>query len=163
MTITTNSFTPREIVSELDRYIVGQDDAKRAVEFVLKGDPDNGRAWFIAALIHRRTEDVLSAEACLRNALRLSPRADGWVMLGQLLMVQSRFGEAEQALSKAEAMDPLDGGLHLARGDSLAVRGRFEEALPHYERSLEVDPSNWGGPARAKIVAAKQRIADQRK
>ena len=28
------SFSPREIVSELDRYIVGQNDAKRAVELL---------------------------------------------------------------------------------------------------------------------------------
>ena len=32
----TISFTPREIVSELDRYIVGQNDAKRAVAIALR-------------------------------------------------------------------------------------------------------------------------------
>jgi ATP-dependent HslUV protease ATP-binding subunit HslU len=30
------SFSPREIVSELDRYIVGQSDAKRAVAIALR-------------------------------------------------------------------------------------------------------------------------------
>ena len=30
------SFSPREIVSELDRYIVGQNDAKRAVAIALR-------------------------------------------------------------------------------------------------------------------------------
>ena len=30
------SFSPREIVSELDRYIVGQDEAKRAVAIALR-------------------------------------------------------------------------------------------------------------------------------
>ena len=30
-------FTPREIVSELDRYIVGQREAKRAVAIALAG------------------------------------------------------------------------------------------------------------------------------
>ena len=30
-----SNFTPREIVSELDRFIVGQDDAKRAVAIAL--------------------------------------------------------------------------------------------------------------------------------
>ena len=29
-------FSPREIVSELDRYIVGQNDAKRAVAIALR-------------------------------------------------------------------------------------------------------------------------------
>jgi ATP-dependent HslUV protease ATP-binding subunit HslU len=30
------TFTPREVVSELDRYIVGQDAAKRAVAVALR-------------------------------------------------------------------------------------------------------------------------------
>ena len=30
------AFSPREIVSELDRYIIGQDDAKRAVAIALR-------------------------------------------------------------------------------------------------------------------------------
>ena len=34
--ITRNSFTPREIVSELDRFIVGQNNAKRAVAIALR-------------------------------------------------------------------------------------------------------------------------------
>jgi ATP-dependent HslUV protease ATP-binding subunit HslU len=36
MTQTALSFTPREIVSELDRYVVGQDKAKRAVAVALR-------------------------------------------------------------------------------------------------------------------------------
>ena len=31
------TFSPREIVSELDRYIIGQKDAKRAVAVALDG------------------------------------------------------------------------------------------------------------------------------
>lgn len=30
------TFSPREIVSELDRYIIGQNDAKRAVAIALR-------------------------------------------------------------------------------------------------------------------------------
>ena len=34
-------FSPREIVSELDRYIVGQNDAKRAVAIARGADPES--------------------------------------------------------------------------------------------------------------------------
>ena len=33
---TLQNFTPREVVSELDRYIIGQNDAKRAVAIALR-------------------------------------------------------------------------------------------------------------------------------
>ena len=32
----THTLTPREIVRELDRYIIGQDEAKRAVAIALR-------------------------------------------------------------------------------------------------------------------------------
>jgi ATP-dependent HslUV protease ATP-binding subunit HslU len=32
----SKNLTPREIVSELDKYIIGQDDAKRAVAIALR-------------------------------------------------------------------------------------------------------------------------------
>ena len=34
--VKTNTFSPREIVGELDRYIVGQNEAKRAVAIALR-------------------------------------------------------------------------------------------------------------------------------
>ena len=34
--MTAIDFSPREIVSELDRYIIGQNDAKRAVAIALR-------------------------------------------------------------------------------------------------------------------------------
>ena len=37
--------TPHEIVSELDKYIMGQDDAKRAVAVAVRNrSPDGGRS-----------------------------------------------------------------------------------------------------------------------
>ena len=38
------SFTPREIVSELDKYIVGQADAKRAVAIALETDGEDSES-----------------------------------------------------------------------------------------------------------------------
>src|ERR1700687_1055371 len=45
-------FTPREIVSELDRYIVGQHDAKRAVAIALRN------RWRRQRLPEARREEV---------------------------------------------------------------------------------------------------------
>jgi ATP-dependent HslUV protease ATP-binding subunit HslU len=60
------SFTPREIVSELDRYIVGQHDAKRAVAIALRN------RWR-----RQRLPDDLREEVLPKNILMIGPTGVG--------------------------------------------------------------------------------------
>src|ERR1044071_8778677 len=60
------SFSPREIVSELDRYIVGQDEAKRAVAIALRN------RWRRQQLPVELREEVLP-----KNILMIGPPACG--------------------------------------------------------------------------------------
>src|SRR3954471_873575 len=62
----SNSFTPREIVSELDRYIVGQADAKRAVAMALRN------RWRRQQLPPELREEVLP-----KNILMVGPTGVG--------------------------------------------------------------------------------------
>ena len=59
-------FTPREIVSELDRYIVGQHDAKRAVAIALRN------RWRRLQLDDKLREEVLP-----KNILMIGPTGVG--------------------------------------------------------------------------------------
>ena len=61
-----SSFSPREIVSELDRYIVGQGDAKRAVAIALRN------RWRRLQLDDRLREEVLP-----KNILMIGPTGVG--------------------------------------------------------------------------------------
>src|SRR3989338_3763721 len=60
------SFTPREIVSELDRYIVGQDDAKRAVAIALRN------RWR-----RQQLDDDMREEVLPKNILMIGPTGVG--------------------------------------------------------------------------------------
>ena len=60
------SFSPREIVSELDRYIVGQRDAKRAVAIALRN------RWR-----RQQLEDDLREEILPKNILMIGPTGVG--------------------------------------------------------------------------------------
>src|ERR671912_1148896 len=60
------SFSPREIVSELDRYIVGQSDAKRAVAIALRN------RWRRLQLDDKLREEVLP-----KNILMIGPTGVG--------------------------------------------------------------------------------------
>src|SRR5579884_4175509 len=59
-------FSPREIVSELDRFIVGQGDAKRAVAIALRN------RWRRLALEEKLREEVLP-----KNILMIGPTGVG--------------------------------------------------------------------------------------
>ena len=64
--MTSTSFSPREIVSELDRYIVGQHDAKRAVAIALRN------RWRRQQLTGDLREEVLP-----KNILMIGPTGVG--------------------------------------------------------------------------------------
>jgi len=81
-----SSFTPREIVSELDRYIVGQDDAKRAVAIALRN------RWRRQQLDEDMRQEVLP-----KNILMIGPTGVGKTEIARRLanLAQAPFLKVE--------------------------------------------------------------------
>jgi len=82
----TTAFTPREIVSELDRYIVGQGDAKRAVAIALRN------RWRRQQLAPELREEVLP-----KNILMIGPTGVGKTEISRRLarLAQAPFLKVE--------------------------------------------------------------------
>ena len=80
------SFTPREIVSELDRYIVGQNDAKRAVAIALRN------RWR-----RQQLDDGMRQEVLPKNILMLGPTGVGKTEIARRLanLAQAPFLKVE--------------------------------------------------------------------
>jgi len=84
--MTATFFTPREIVSELDRYIVGQADAKRAVAIALRN------RWRRQQLAPELREEVLP-----KNILMIGPTGVGKTEISRRLakLAQAPFLKVE--------------------------------------------------------------------
>ena len=77
---TLNSLSPREIVSELDRFVVGQNKAKRAVAIALRN------RWRRQALKGEMKDEVLP-----KNILMIGPTGVGKTEISRRL---SKLAEA---------------------------------------------------------------------
>ena len=108
----TTAFTPREIVSELDRYIVGQADAKRAVAIALRN------RWRRQQLAPELREEVLP-----KNILMIGPTGVGKTEISRRL---ARLAEAP--FLKVEATKFTEVG-YVGRDVEQIVRDLVEVAI----------------------------------
>ncbi|MBP7701372.1 MAG: ATP-dependent protease ATPase subunit HslU [Phenylobacterium sp.] len=130
-------FSPREIVSELDRYIVGHPDAKKAVAVALRN------RWR-----RRRVPADLRDEVTPKNILLIGPTGVGKTEIAR------RLAKLAQApFLKVEATKFTEVG-YVGRDVDQIVRDLVESAL-----SMVRDKRRAGVRARAE-AAAEERILD---
>jgi len=110
--IITNSLSPREIVSELDRFVVGQNKAKRAVAIALRN------RWRRQAL-----EDDMKDEVLPKNILMIGPTGVGKTEISRRL---SKLAEAP--FVKVEATRFTEVG-YVGRDVEQIVRDLLEIAI----------------------------------
>ena len=131
------SFSPREIVSELDRFIVGQDDAKRAVAIALRN------RWR-----RQQLPEMLRDEILPKNILMIGPTGVGKTEIARRL---ARLAQAP--FMKVEATKFTEVG-YVGRDVESIVRDLVEIAihLTRERRRKEVEAQAHG--------AAEERVID---
>src|SRR3546814_1469398 len=106
------AFSPREIVSELDRFIIGQGDAKRAVAIALRN------RWR-----RRQLPEALRQEILPKNILMIGPTGVGKTEIARRL---ARLAEAP--FLKVEATKFTEVG-YVGRDVESTVRDLVEGAI----------------------------------
>jgi ATP-dependent HslUV protease ATP-binding subunit HslU len=133
----TASFSPREIVSELDRHIVGQADAKRAVAIALRN------RWRRQQLPEELREEVLP-----KNILMIGPTGIGKTEIAR------RLAKLAQApFIKVEATKFTEVG-YVGRDVEQIVRDLMEVSLAMTRERLRKDVES-----KAEL-AAEERVLD---
>jgi ATP-dependent HslUV protease ATP-binding subunit HslU len=130
-------FSPREIVSELDRFIVGHTEAKKAVAVALRN------RWR-----RRRTPDDLQAEITPKNILMIGPTGVGKTEIARRL---ARLAQAP--FLKVEATKFTEVG-YVGRDVDQIMRDLVESAI-----GMVRDKRRAGVKAKAE-AAAEERILD---
>ncbi|HKP78941.1 MAG TPA: ATP-dependent protease ATPase subunit HslU [Phenylobacterium sp.] len=130
-------FSPREIVSELDRYIVGQHDAKKAVAVALRN------RWR-----RRRVPEDLRDEVTPKNILMIGPTGVGKTEIARRL---ARLAQAP--FLKVEATKFTEVG-YVGRDVDQIVRDLVESAI-----AMVREKRRAGVRARAE-AGAEERILD---
>ena len=133
----TVGFSPREIVSELDRFIVGQKDAKRAVAIALRN------RWR-----RQQLDDDLREEVLPKNILMIGPTGVGKTEIARRL---ARLAQAP--FIKVEATKFTEVG-YVGRDVEQIVRDLMEVALSETRERMRKDVVT-----RAEL-AAEERVID---
>jgi ATP-dependent HslUV protease ATP-binding subunit HslU len=132
-----NEFSPREIVSELDRFIIGQGDAKRAVAIALRN------RWRRLQLDEKLREEVMP-----KNILMIGPTGVGKTEISRRLAKL-----AGAPFLKVEATKFTEVG-YVGRDVEQIVRDLVEAAITQTRERKRKDVS-----ARAHL-AAEERVLD---
>ena len=130
----TSSFSPREIVSELDRYIIGQNDAKRAFAVALRN------RWR-----RQQLDDDLREEVLPKNILMMGPTGVGKTEIAR------RLAKLAQApFIKIEATKFTEVG-YVGRDVESIVRDLMETAIHECRERL-----------RKQVIAKAEILAEER-
>ena len=131
------AFSPREIVSELDRFIIGQDDAKKAVAIALRN------RWR-----RQQLEGEIKEEILPKNILMVGPTGVGKTEISRRL---SKLAQAH--FIKVEATKFTEVG-YVGRDVEQIVRDLIEIAITMVKQSKRKEVK-----AKAQL-AAEERVLD---
>ncbi|HEY2982491.1 MAG TPA: tetratricopeptide repeat protein [Anaerolineales bacterium] len=124
---------------------------------LLKSEGDKALAWNGLGNVYRYLNDYGNAVAAYQKAAELDPQTAGmrdgaegfqigedaqsldlWNELGELFFKTGAFTEAIQAFNKAIELEPASGWAYNNLAYVLASRGQYAQAIPLYEKSLEL-------------------------
>jgi tetratricopeptide (TPR) repeat protein len=86
---------------------------------------------------------VNDAVEMYQQTLKINPyHGDVWLKLGNIMLAQRRFDEAQADFQKAVELDPADIYAHRGLGSVFQDTGRFDEAIEQFNQVLRFKPDD---------------------
>jgi len=92
---------------------------------------------------------------------RIANAGSYWLQAGWICLKARRLPEAQDAFVLTSRIDPMRGEAYYGQGESLFLRGKYEEALLSYQRVARINPTYWKAYVRiGDTMEALQRRED---
>jgi Tfp pilus assembly protein PilF len=115
-------------------------EAMNGYRQVLAIRPRDAHALHRMGLACVHTDEIERAREYLELALQAAPeRAELWEHAGLLAALKGDHGSAEASYRRAISLAGSTASLHRNLADCLRLSGRLNEAMDHYEKSIEID------------------------
>jgi len=118
------------------------DDAMHDLANAEELDPASLSVYLTRAKLYttQRKYDVALTE--IEKAIASNPaRVEGYIAKATVFVFQNNNVEAEKALKKAEDLGADDAKFHLSLGSCQLLLGKNDEALAHFRKVVEANPS----------------------
>ena len=88
--------------------------------------------------------DWSDAEACFERAIQADRNSvETLIHYSRFLCIRRETDRAVTHIKRAVELDPLSPIVNTQAGWVMAMASRFDEALPYFDRALEIDPGFW--------------------
>ena len=119
------------------------EEAKQLLEKAAARDPQNADIQYKLGIAMLEKGEYPAAIVHCEKALVLDPGLfPARIILGHALQGSGRLEEALQRYKELAAEGIEDSGLYNHYGEALLKLKRYQEAIPQFQRALQIDPSN---------------------
>lgn len=162
---------PKVMIRVWDKYnaakgLMQRGDAEQALELVhqaLDMSEDDPYGYRMLAQAYMKLNRGKDARRSAERLVELTPNStDARAVLASACLAAGDRACFDRQIAIGLELDPREPTLHLAMGDGAAMEGRYEAAIRHFRRVIELDRAKYGDLATKKIARAEEMLARNR-